>query len=664
MTRSLRLATVATIALVVGALLLRIRDPFDAPPPQPSDLVPHLWAVGAIVVIVLTQSWAPTLAWCAAVVGSMASALAVSGMVREASEAGTVEPTFLLGGLVLLAVLVPVTVAAAYATHGQRTSRTRLALAWGAVAVIGSALALAYAGRTLDAESGGVPYWAWLGVVGALTAAGLVRDLRPAFARTRARVGEDGARSAGGPLAIVRIFVDELVPGREAGRAEAAEDERGRLAADLHAELLPSLRRALAEAEAGGTVERLAADLRVAVDEVESLLVARRSIVLEELGLLAAVEWLAERVEDRSDVRVEIEVEPDEHRWRRQPAAEGGRAGGVPGGAARAGQRDPPRPWVARQGLGRVVGAVRPAPDRRRRRRPAGGRGRGDAGGAARDRGHARGGEGVRRAAGGRARGGGAGDVGRARLAGVIRGFLRGVASGSLRAFAGAVGGRRCGMRPVGQVVAGMAIVWLVAGCGASGAGATPPAEATVAVVATPAPTHVPTPASTQVPTPTPAPTPASTPVPTKVGPVVLASKLYPYELTVPAGPVSFIGAPAPWDGAQVLSRLADDRPGSGPGSGLLYIAMTDTTKDIDAYEEEMEAKFRAGHGCEPGSGRRPFTVGDLQGVAFSQSCANGSHFWHRALLVGDGHALVAMSDGGTLESLVDVLGGIAFVER
>ena len=108
----------------------------------------------------------------------------------------------------------------------------------------------------------------------------------------------------------MRIFVDELVPGREAGRAEAAEDERGRLAADLHAEVLPSLRRALAEAEAGGTVERPAADLRLAVDEVESLLVARRSIVLEELGLLAGVEWLAERVEDRSDVRVEIEVAP------------------------------------------------------------------------------------------------------------------------------------------------------------------------------------------------------------------------------------------------------------------------------------------------------------------------------------------------------------------
>ena len=39
------------------------------------------------------------------------------------------------------------------------------------------------------------------------------------------------------------------------------------------------------------------------------MLLARRSIVLEEMGLLAGLEWLAERTEDRSDVRVEILVE-------------------------------------------------------------------------------------------------------------------------------------------------------------------------------------------------------------------------------------------------------------------------------------------------------------------------------------------------------------------
>jgi signal transduction histidine kinase len=140
-----------------------------------------------------------------------------------------------------------------------------------------------------------------------------VRDLAPAFARTRIRLAAGEARSdrTGGALSLLRVFVDELVPGREAGRAEAAESERGRLAADLHADVLPSLRRALAEAEAGGTVERLAADLRSAVDEVESLLLSRRSIVLEEIGLLAGIEWLAERVEERSEVRVDIEVAGD-----------------------------------------------------------------------------------------------------------------------------------------------------------------------------------------------------------------------------------------------------------------------------------------------------------------------------------------------------------------
>ena len=218
MTRALRLATAATIALVIGSLALRILDPFGAPPPEPSDLVPHLWAVGAVLVIALTQSWAPTIAWCAAVIGSAASALAVVGIGRELRASSGTDPLPLLGALVVVAVLIPLAIAAAYATYGDRPSRTRVALAWGTVVVLGTLLALAYVARTLAGESGGVPYWLWLAVLGVLTAAGLVRDLRPAFARTRARVaGESaGGRRAAGPLSVLRIFVDELVPGREA----------------------------------------------------------------------------------------------------------------------------------------------------------------------------------------------------------------------------------------------------------------------------------------------------------------------------------------------------------------------------------------------------------------------------------------------------------------
>ena len=66
-----------------GSLLLRLLNPFARPDPTVSDLVPHLWGIGALVVIVLTHSWAPTIAWCAAVIGSTASALGAVGLVRE-----------------------------------------------------------------------------------------------------------------------------------------------------------------------------------------------------------------------------------------------------------------------------------------------------------------------------------------------------------------------------------------------------------------------------------------------------------------------------------------------------------------------------------------------------------------------------------------------------
>ena len=310
MTRALRLATAAAAALIGGSFLLRLLNPFAAPAPDPSDLVPHLWGIAALLVVVLVHSWAPTLAWTANVVGSTASALGAVGLVREVRVESNGEPVPLLSALVLVALMVPPAIAAAYATHAGRRPAAVVGLAWTAVAVLGSILALSLLARTLGGERGGVPEWAWLGTVGGLLGLGLARDLRAPFAATRARVAADRAAGGGrgGALTVLRTLVDELVPGREAGRAEAVEDERGRPAADLHADVLPSLRRALAEAEAGGTVERLAADLRAAVDEVESLLVSRRSIVLEEMGLLAGVEWLAERVEDRSAVRVLIEV--------------------------------------------------------------------------------------------------------------------------------------------------------------------------------------------------------------------------------------------------------------------------------------------------------------------------------------------------------------------
>ena len=97
-THAFRVAWVATTVLVVGSLLLRLVVPFGPRPPTPRTYVPHLWAIAALVVVALAQSWAPTLAWVALVVGSSASALAASGLIRELREAEPgEEPALLLG---------------------------------------------------------------------------------------------------------------------------------------------------------------------------------------------------------------------------------------------------------------------------------------------------------------------------------------------------------------------------------------------------------------------------------------------------------------------------------------------------------------------------------------------------------------------------------------
>jgi signal transduction histidine kinase len=50
-------------------------------------------------------------------------------------------------------------------------------------------------------------------------------------------------------------------------------------------------------------------DLRRALEDVEQLMHQRQSIVLEQFGLIAALEWLAERTEERSALRVQLDLD-------------------------------------------------------------------------------------------------------------------------------------------------------------------------------------------------------------------------------------------------------------------------------------------------------------------------------------------------------------------
>jgi signal transduction histidine kinase len=81
---------------------------------------------------------------------------------------------------------------------------------------------------------------------------------------------------------------------------------------------VPAVRRALAEAERDGSVEHLAASLRDVLHEVDALVGSEHAIQLEVGGIVPALEWLAERVEERSTVRVTINVDE----WSEGPAGQ------------------------------------------------------------------------------------------------------------------------------------------------------------------------------------------------------------------------------------------------------------------------------------------------------------------------------------------------------
>jgi two-component system sensor histidine kinase UhpB len=145
-----------------------------------------------------------------------------------------------------------------------------------------------------------------------LTAFGVAADLRAASLRADGRLVTDARPAEGGePIFAdrVRATLRELVPGQAAAEAAAVESERVRLAGDLHAVVLPALRRAIAEVEAGAPVEALAGRLRAVDLELERLMADRWPVVLEAFGLVEALEDLAERTEADGAVHVGLEVE-------------------------------------------------------------------------------------------------------------------------------------------------------------------------------------------------------------------------------------------------------------------------------------------------------------------------------------------------------------------
>jgi signal transduction histidine kinase len=312
-------AAIVAAILVAGATLLRVGAE-ESTTPLSYRLLPILVATALLLAALLAVPRSAAVAWAFVTLSSGLSAFEVVAVVRRL-EPEAVSDGRQLTLIAAVAIVSAVGVAGAFAARARAfdVRRARVALAvvgLGAVVTTGAAIWAIVAPIADDAglDPGLTPLRVAARVALVTWAAallvGVVRDVGPAAIRAAARMGDGDPNPArSGLFGYLRLFADELMPGRSKDRRELVEAERARLAADLHALVLPDLRRAASTAKSGGASEAMQVDLRRALEDVEQLMLQRQSIVLEQFGLVAALEWLAERTEERSPLRVDLELE-------------------------------------------------------------------------------------------------------------------------------------------------------------------------------------------------------------------------------------------------------------------------------------------------------------------------------------------------------------------
>ena len=314
-------ATALTTILVIEAGVLRIAVADEATISLADRVIGVLFAAALLLVSLLALPRSPGLAWPTVAVAAELATLEVVAVVRslEASTQGaTWRDLATIAGSALVASTL---IAAGYAARRRGAGPIPARLALLGVGIGLAATAATAALTVLDAAgliaraTGELTPLRVAARIALLTTTlaivvGVARALLPAAQRASHRLRSTPDVDGNGRLwQYLRYLADELAPMRTSDRRRVAEAERERLAADLHALVLPDLRRAAARAATAGVPPDVELDLRRALEDVEQLMHQRQSVVLEQFGLVAALEWLAERTEERSPLRVELELD-------------------------------------------------------------------------------------------------------------------------------------------------------------------------------------------------------------------------------------------------------------------------------------------------------------------------------------------------------------------
>jgi signal transduction histidine kinase len=321
---ALAILGLAAVGLGVVAGVLRLSG-IGGSTPSPESMQLPLIAAAGLCVVGLSFRRHATAAWLALIATLTTITFDLAGFGRTVRADLPADVWQWMTLLIAVAAIAATCAAVAFATEPTRRLGRWVAAA-GVIAIAVVFAVAVWSVATPDAETL-TARTSSLGDLGSVTRAflvavlgfvslGVIGEIRPAVVRARRRVDIEASRPAGARENAAyagrwaRIAVDELRPG--GGRArQAALAERTRLARDLHAVVVPDLRRAIRDAEAGEPVERFAGSLRDALRHVEALMEAGDVAGLEAGGLVPALESLAERVEDRSDVRVTIDVADD-----------------------------------------------------------------------------------------------------------------------------------------------------------------------------------------------------------------------------------------------------------------------------------------------------------------------------------------------------------------